>query len=159
MTGDTFCNRCGHRNPKVRLSCALCDAPLAQVVGEQTAVHLAVAARQAGRSSSANAGATHYRTDAPCLLITRGSLAGSRFILRGKTVTIGRDPGSDVFLDDITVSRRQAILHHRSAGFTVVDASSFNGTYLNGVRIDGEERLAHGDELQVGKFRLIFLEP
>lgn len=80
-------------------------------------------------------------------------------MLGDDTVTVGRDPRSDVFLDDVTVSRQQAEIRRRGSALVVVDTGSFNGTYLNGVRIDGETVLAQGDELRIGKFRLFYLEP
>lgn len=75
------------------------------------------------------------------------------------TTTLGRDPASDIFLDDVTVSRHQAEIHRRGSCVTVADTNSFNGTYLNGVRLEGEARLTHGDELQLGRFKILFLEP
>ncbi len=74
------------------------------------------------------------------------------------TVTIGRHPDSDIFLDDITVSRRHAEIHHDNDAYWAQDVGSLNGTYLNRQRIDTSS-LSSGDELQVGKFRLLFLAP
>jgi pSer/pThr/pTyr-binding forkhead associated (FHA) protein len=93
------------------------------------------------------------------LVVTRGPNSGSRFVLApeaGAVVTIGRHPESDVFLDDITVSRRHAEVRHDSGAFWAHDVGSLNGTYLNRERIDTAP-LSSGDELQVGKFRLLFL--
>lgn len=70
--------------------------------------------------------------------------------------TIGRHPDSDIFLDDVTVSRRHAEVVHAGGRFTVADAGSLNGTYLNRERIEKSE-MHSGDELQIGKFRLVFL--
>jgi pSer/pThr/pTyr-binding forkhead associated (FHA) protein len=90
------------------------------------------------------------------LVVKRGPNAGSRFTLRPGKTTIGRHPDSDIFLDDVTVSRRHAEVHHDGAAFTVNDVGSLNGTYLNRERIEQAD-LHSGDELQVGKFRLVFL--
>lgn len=158
MTGSTFCNRCGHRNSGDRFSCALCDALLPQPGGAPTAAHAPVLPTTPD-SSAADVVAGLDRTGGPCLVVTRGPLAGSRFMLGDDTVTVGRDPRSDVFLDDVTVSRQQAEIRRRGSALVVVDTGSFNGTYLNGVRIDGETVLAQGDELRIGKFRLFYLEP
>lgn len=158
MNGDTFCNGCGTRNPGDRTLCALCDEPLAGSRGERTAAHTPVPDGAEGDSSSRRVDPALYRTGEPCLLIVRGAMAGSRFMLWRDTTTVGRDPGSDIFLDDVTVSRRHAEIRRRGSYLLVFDTGSFNGTYLNGARIDDEALLAHGEELQVGKFRLSFLE-
>jgi pSer/pThr/pTyr-binding forkhead associated (FHA) protein len=90
------------------------------------------------------------------LVVKRGPNAGSRFALEGDTTTIGRHPESDIFLDDVTVSRRHADVRHDGSAFTVVDVGSLNGTYINRERIE-EADLHNGDELQIGKFRLVFI--
>jgi pSer/pThr/pTyr-binding forkhead associated (FHA) protein len=88
-------------------------------------------------------------------VVQRGPNAGSRFLLDKDLTTVGRHPDSDIFLDDVTVSRRHAEFHREAQGFTVSDVGSLNGTYLNRERI--ESTLVHsGDEVQVGKFRLLF---
>jgi pSer/pThr/pTyr-binding forkhead associated (FHA) protein len=90
------------------------------------------------------------------LVVRRGPNAGSRFLLDAETTTAGRHPESDIFLDDVTVSRRHAEFKQTSDGFAVRDVGSLNGTYVNRERID--ETLLHaGDEVQIGKFRLVFL--
>jgi pSer/pThr/pTyr-binding forkhead associated (FHA) protein len=92
------------------------------------------------------------------LVVKRGPNAGSRFLLDSELTTAGRHPDSDIFLDDVTVSRRHAEFHRSpySTSFTVRDVGSLNGTYLNRERIDSAE-LSSGDEVQIGKFRLVFL--
>jgi pSer/pThr/pTyr-binding forkhead associated (FHA) protein len=90
------------------------------------------------------------------LLVMRGPNAGRRFRLDGELTTAGRHPDSDIFLDDVTVSRRHAEFYRHGAGFTVRDVGSLNGTYVNRERIE-EAELAGGDEVQIGKFRLLFL--
>jgi pSer/pThr/pTyr-binding forkhead associated (FHA) protein len=90
------------------------------------------------------------------LLVKRGPNAGSRFLLDRATTTAGRHPNSDIFLDDITVSRRHAQFCCLSGEFQVVDAGSLNGTYLNREPVESAV-LANGDEVQIGKFRLVFL--
>ncbi len=90
------------------------------------------------------------------LLVMRGPNAGSRFRLDGDLTTAGRHPDSDIFLDDVTVSRRHAEFYRHGARFTVRDVGSLNGTYVNRERIE-EAELAGGDEVQIGKFRLLFL--
>jgi pSer/pThr/pTyr-binding forkhead associated (FHA) protein len=90
------------------------------------------------------------------LLVLRGPNAGSTFRLDGDLTTAGRHPDSDIFLDDVTVSRRHAEFYRESGRFTVRDVGSLNGTYVNGSRIE-ETELAGNDEVQIGKFRLKFL--
>ncbi len=91
------------------------------------------------------------------LVVKRGPNAGSRFMLDRDLVTAGRHPDSDIFLDDVTVSRRHAEFRRiPDGGFTVVDVGSLNGTYLKRGRIDSAMPLSSGDEVQIGKFRLTF---
>ena len=86
----------------------------------------------------------------------RGPNAGSRFRLDADLTTAGRHPDSDIFLDDVTVSRRHAEFYRQGNRFTVRDVGSLNGTYVNRERIE-EAELTGGDEVQIGKFRLLFL--
>ncbi|HPU13894.1 MAG TPA: FHA domain-containing protein [Aeromicrobium sp.] len=90
------------------------------------------------------------------LLVQRGPDAGSRFLLDSDSVSAGRHPSSDIFLDDISVSRRHATFKRVEGGFSVADEGSLNGTYVNRDRIDGEIVLTGGDEVQLGKYRLIY---
>lgn len=89
------------------------------------------------------------------LVVLRGPNAGSRFLLDAELVTAGRHPDSDVFLDDVTVSRRHAEFRRTSDGYQVRDVGSLNGTYVNRDRVD-EVTLSNGDEVQVGKYRLVY---
>jgi len=90
------------------------------------------------------------------LVVKRGPNAGSRFLLDRDTTSAGRHPDSDIFLDDVTVSRRHAEFRRDGAEFVVVDVGSLNGTYVNREPVDSAV-LANGDEVQIGKFRLVFL--
>jgi pSer/pThr/pTyr-binding forkhead associated (FHA) protein len=89
------------------------------------------------------------------LVVQRGPGSGSRFLLDQDVVTAGRHPDSEIFLDDVTVSRRHAEFHREGETFTVSDVGSLNGTYVNRDRID-RVLLNDGDEVQIGKFRLVF---
>jgi pSer/pThr/pTyr-binding forkhead associated (FHA) protein len=89
------------------------------------------------------------------LVVKRGPNAGSRFLLDRPTTSAGRHPDSDIFLDDVTVSRRHAEFRRDSGEFVVVDVGSLNGTYVNRDRID-DALLQNGDEVRIGKFRLVF---
>ncbi len=90
------------------------------------------------------------------LVVTRGEAAGSRILLDLETTRAGRHPRSDIFLDDITVSRRHAEIVREGGAYRVRDAGSLNGTYVNRERVE-EAPLNHGDVLQVGKYKLHFL--
>jgi pSer/pThr/pTyr-binding forkhead associated (FHA) protein len=90
------------------------------------------------------------------LLVQRGSTSGARFLLDAEVTTVGRHPGNDIFLDDVTVSRKHAQFLRTPDGFAVKDVGSLNGTYVGNKRIDGERGLHTGDEVQVGKFRFLF---
>lgn len=87
-----------------------------------------------------------------------GGRAGETFPLQGDRVTVGRRPDSDVFLDDVTVSRDHAVIVRRGSEYFLDDCGSLNGTYVNRQRIESH-RLDDGDELQVGKYKLAFLHP
>ena len=90
------------------------------------------------------------------LLVKRGPNAGSTFLLEAESTSVGRNTDSEVFLDDVTVSRAHAVIERRADGsFFVRDAGSLNGTYVNGEQVD-ETKLASGDEVQIGRFKLVF---
>ncbi|MDN5811576.1 MAG: FHA domain-containing protein [Micrococcaceae bacterium] len=84
-----------------------------------------------------------------------GPNRGARFLLDGELSTVGRHPEADIFLDDVTVSRKHAQFRRDGEGFQVVDSGSLNGTYVNGDRVDAV-RLRTGSEVRIGKFRLTF---
>ena len=161
-----FCNRCGHRNPDGANFCSSCGATLERPPGEQGA---STTALPAVVLLPGDAAAEPYPLepgdllgDVPrggsVLVVTRGPNTGSRFVLGpdDAVVTIGRHPESDIFLDDITVSRRHAEVRHEHGAYLARDVGSLNGTYLNRERIE-RAPLHSGDELQIGKFRLVFL--
>jgi FHA domain len=90
------------------------------------------------------------------LVVQRGPNAGSRYLLDADSTSVGRHPDAVIFLDDVTVSRRHAEFRREATGFRVVDVGSLNGTYVNRHRID-DVVLANGDEVQIGKYRLLYL--
>lgn len=90
------------------------------------------------------------------LIINRGSNLGSRFLITSEGASIGRSSGSDVFLDDITVSRSHAKIESTSPGFSLKDSGSLNGTYVNNSSVT-EIVLHSGDQIQIGKFHLLFV--
>jgi pSer/pThr/pTyr-binding forkhead associated (FHA) protein len=90
------------------------------------------------------------------LLVQRGPDAGARFLLDTDVVTVGRHPDSDIFLDDISVSRRHATFTRTEGRYVISDLGSLNGSYINRDRIDTDVVLSGGDEVQIGKYRLIY---
>lgn len=90
------------------------------------------------------------------LIMQRGPSAGARFLLDDDRTVAGRSPQADIFLDDVTVSRKHAEFHRDGTAFSVRDLGSLNGLFFNGERIDGTAQLVDGSEVQVGKFRLTF---
>ncbi|ALE07669.1 hypothetical protein AL755_08110 [Arthrobacter sp. ERGS1:01] len=89
------------------------------------------------------------------LIAHTGPNAGARFLLDSNVTTVGRHPDADIFLDDVTVSRRHVQFFRVDGGFELTDSGSLNGTYVNGDRVDSV-RLHNGNEVQIGKFRLTF---
>src|ERR1700676_3741270 len=110
---------------------------------------------QTGSESSVS-GVEGLPAGSALLVVKRGPNAGSRFLLDQAVTSAGRHPDSDIFLDDVTVSRRHAELRLENAEFQVVDVASPNGTYVTREPVDSAV-LANGDEVQIGKFRLVFL--
>jgi hypothetical protein len=153
-----YCQQCGHEISQDAKFCAECGAP---VGGRQPAPHShedTTAAIEIGAFDP-----SHDVTDLPeleagtgMLVVVRGPNAGSRFLLDREATTVGRHPDSDIFLDDVTVSRRHAELLRTSGQMTVKDLGSLNGTYVNGERVD-ERALGTGDEVQIGRFKLLFV--
>ncbi|CAA9282257.1 MAG: FHA-domain-containing protein [uncultured Corynebacteriales bacterium] len=159
-----FCTRCGHDNPDDARFCAQCGAPLSRVEyassPDATSIFQPGSFDEAGlgdEQGEEHAGAVDALPPGSALLVVkRGPNAGSRFLLDQDVTTAGRHPDSDIFLDDVTVSRRHAEFRREAGGFVVHDVGSLNGTYVNRQRID-VAALAGGDEVQVGKFRLLYL--
>ena len=168
-----FCTQCGHQNPDGSRFCSRCGAALLRAGAgfegpvETTSTISLAALVGALDSEAANAPAPDpavpdggaldaLPAGSALLVVKRGPNAGSRFLLDADTTTAGRHPESDIFLDDVTVSRRHAEFARESGGFIVRDVGSLNGTYLNRERIDAAG-LAGGDEVQIGKYRLVFL--
>jgi pSer/pThr/pTyr-binding forkhead associated (FHA) protein len=90
------------------------------------------------------------------LVVVKGPNIGDSYLIDDDEIAIGRDPLSDIFLDDVTVSRKHAVINVKDSEFILKDAGSLNGTYVNGVRLD-QVVLNHGDQLQVGKYKLLFV--
>jgi len=94
--------------------------------------------------------------EGPMLVVRKGREVGQRFYLDRDSLTVGRDPSSDIFLNDVTVSRNHAVLHVVGDAVSIEDAGSLNGTYVNGVCVE-KAQLAHGDAVQIGTFQMVFM--
>ena len=161
---SVYCARCGQASPEGARFCSHCGAPImragAERPGESTST-ISLGGTDLADGDYEEPLAEPAATEAlppgtALLLVKRGPNAGSRFLLDSELTTVGRHPGSDIFLDDVTVSRRHAEFYRHGTGFVVRDVGSLNGTYVNRERIE-ETSLNDGDEVQVGKFRLTFL--
>ncbi len=162
-----FCTACGHKNPDDARFCSQCgtrlasgdSAPLPPVQDATATMNLRPAAEAEAEErpldEDAAAAVDALPVGSALLVVQRGPSAGSRFLLDTEVTTVGRHPESDIFLDDVTVSRRHAEFRRTPQGFVVCDVGSLNGTYVNRDRID-EVVLAGGDEVQIGKFRLVY---
>jgi pSer/pThr/pTyr-binding forkhead associated (FHA) protein len=147
-----YCTRCGHPNKDEARFCANCGAPLQ----EDTTIGITpVDIEEEGGEEYPFPG-EQLEPGQALLLVKRGQNAGSTFLIQADATTIGRNPDSDVFLDDVTVSRRHALVARGGDGFTIEDLGSLNGTFLNRHRIEKAD-LENGDEVQIGKYRLIYL--
>ncbi|HEY5155986.1 MAG TPA: FHA domain-containing protein [Acidimicrobiales bacterium] len=156
MAAEVYCNNCGHRNPVGSNFCSSCGAVLETDAPDSTTITFHPPSPVDPVEEEIVADARDLPADLGVLLVTRGQNAGSRFTLTQAVTTAGRHPESDIFLDDVTVSRRHVEIVAGPDGFQVRDVGSLNGTYLNRERID-EAPLTSGDELQIGKFKLVFL--
>ncbi len=160
-----FCTECGHQNPDSARFCAQCGHRL--VTPERPAESTSTLSfggpdRTDHDTDSTLSPAEVAAVDAlpsgsALLVVQRGPSSGSRFLLDTDEVSAGRHPDSEIFLDDVTVSRRHAIFRRTSHGYLVADVGSLNGTYVNRDRID-EVLLSAGDEVQIGKFRLVYFD-
>jgi len=153
-----YCNQCGHRNPAGSNFCSSCGAVLERGDEHLTSMITLTPVESAGEvaEEEVHVSIDDFPAGVGLLVVKRGPNAGSRFLLGPALTTIGRKPDSDIFLDDVTVSRRHAEITATPEGFVARDVGSLNGTYLNRERME-EATLANGDEVQVGKFRLVFL--
>jgi hypothetical protein len=150
-----YCNNCGHQNPLGSNFCSSCGAALTQAGDEPVTVTFQV--ESIGGTEDVEVDLEDLAVNG-VMVVTRGPNAGSRFVLDAPFITAGRHPDSDIFLDDVTVSRNHVELTRQESGAYVVrDVGSLNGTYLNRERIE-EAPLHNGDELQIGKFKLVYLD-
>jgi FHA domain/zinc-ribbon domain len=148
-----YCPECGFQNPEAANYCAKCGALLVHDPGAETTMAYTLDEREDDPAEVLE----DLGVKGPALVVrSGGGRAGETFHPEGERTTIGRSPDCEIFLDDVTVSRKHAVLTRRDGGFFIEDLGSLNGTFLNRHRIESAE-LNDGDELQIGKYRLMFL--
>ena len=149
------CPECGFANGEGANYCQRCGAFLGQA---ETLVGPATATYRIGETGDIEAIDLSDVVSRGAALVIRagGGRAGESFVLDRDRLTLGRRPDSDIFLDDVTVSRDHAVVVRRGSDYHLDDCGSLNGTYVNRRRIDSQ-RLSDGDELQIGKYKLAFL--
>jgi hypothetical protein len=147
-----YCSECGFQNPESANYCSRCGALLEK--GDGAEVTQAFTADDVGEDAQELA----EGLEGPALVVrSGGGRAGEMFRPAEGRTRIGRSPDCEIFLDDVTVSRNHAVLVERDGKFFAEDQGSLNGTFVNRRRIDSVE-LQNGDELQIGKYRLTFVE-
>ena len=167
-----YCTNCGNANPDDARFCSRCgtrlvgaeEQPPAPIPGGDSTATISIAGGDRVEISSDRqlnpvdaAAVDALPVGSALLVVQRGPGAGSRFLLDKDVVTAGRHADSEIFLDDVTVSRRHATFTREDGSFTVADAGSLNGTYVNRDRIDTVV-LKDTDEVQIGKYRLVFFQ-
>ncbi|MFZ2502159.1 MAG: FHA domain-containing protein [Nocardioides sp.] len=163
-----YCTECGSQNPDQARFCSQCGTRLAGAAPAAPPVEMSDATATitfGGRDVTESIDRGLDPVDAAAvdalppghalLVVQRGPGAGSRFLLDADLVKAGRHPDSEIFLDDVTVSRRHAEFRRSGVEFSVADAGSLNGTYVNRDRIESVD-LQDGDEVQIGKYRLVY---
>lgn len=152
-----FCNQCGHHNPSDARFCSSCGAPLSVTPDTTVTIPRVDPLQEVPGEEQLLVSLADVPEGTGVLVVRSGSQAGQRFALETQVTRLGRSTENEISLDDITVSRHHADIEAVDGGaFRVRDAGSLNGTYLNLERIDGDAALGNGDEIQVGKFRLVF---
>ena len=148
------CPECGFSNDEGANYCQRCGAFLAQSEPPPGTTTATYKVGETGELEEVELGDVVAR-GAALVIRAGGGRSGESFPLEGERLTVGRRPDSDIFLDDVTVSRDHALLVRRGSDYYLDDCGSLNGTYVNRHRIDSH-RLADGDELQIGKYKLAF---
>lgn len=150
-----FCSQCGHELADDARFCSSCGAPVSASPSDANDTTAAIDLGALDPS--------HEPEELPALepgtgmlVVVRGPNAGSRYLLDRDVTTVGRHPDADIFLDDVTVSRRHAEVRRDPAGVEVADLGSLNGTYVGGERVE-QRVLTTGEELQIGRFKLLYV--
>jgi FHA domain-containing protein/zinc ribbon protein len=149
------CRQCGHQNESGANFCSSCGNPLPHE--DEATLSLTELAERLELDEELGAALAELPDGMGMLVVRRGPNAGSRFVLDAPKTALGRHPDSDIFLDDITVSRRHAEVRRTGDGhYEVSDVGSLNGTYVDHKRVDTAP-LHHLADLQIGRFVLVFL--
>ena len=149
-----YCPECGFQNPEAANYCSKCGALL---VRDESASDTTMSFTPEEGEEEGGDLLEELRTEGPALVVrSGGGRAGEHFLLQEERITVGRSPECDIFLDDVTVSRRHALVKQADGGFLIEDQGSLNGTFLNRRRIESAP-LDDGDEVQIGKYKLTFL--
>ncbi len=153
-----FCNQCGHRNPPESAFCSSCGGVLDRLDDHTiTLAKVDPLLDGPGPDDDVVVNLGDLAAGSASLVVRNGPQAGVTLLLDAEITRLGRAGDSEISLDDITVSRRHAEIVRDGQYYRVRDAGSLNGTYVNHIRID-EAPLQQGDELQIGKFRLVFFQ-
>jgi hypothetical protein len=148
-----YCTECGFQNPEAANYCSRCGALLEKGDANSETTETFAAQDVVEPQHDPVEG-----LEGPALVVrTGGGRAGESFLPAGERTRIGRSPDCEIFLDDVTVSRNHAVLVERDGAFYAEDEGSLNGTFVNRRRIDSV-KLENGDELQIGKYRMTFVE-
>ena len=160
------CPNCGHESAAEDRFCGSCGVPLSaeafeslEHTGSITSIIAPGPGTGSGPMSAVGSGTQFELPSGSALLVVhRGPGEVQEYVLEEAVgvLTVGRAPEAAIFLDDVTVSRHHAEFRHGAEGWSVRDVGSLNGTYVNRVRVD-DQRLQGGDEVQIGKFRFVFL--
>ena len=149
-----YCPECGFQNQEAANYCSKCGALLIKDEGGAETTQTYTPDELADEDGPLD----EIAAEGPALVVrSGGGRAGEHFSPQGERTTIGRSPDNDVFLDDVTVSRKHAVLVQSDGEFEIEDLGSLNGTFVNRRRIDAVTRLQSGDEVQIGKYRLSFI--
>ena len=149
-----YCPECGFQNPESANYCSKCGALLVKDDGGAETTQTYTPEEIADEDGPLD----EIAAEGPALVVrSGGGRAGEHFSPQGDRTTIGRSPDNDIFLDDVTVSRKHAVLVQSGGEIQIEDLGSLNGTFVNRRRIDSAARLESGDEVQIGKYRLSFI--
>jgi hypothetical protein len=149
------CPECGFQNPESANYCSKCGALLMR---DEPGAHTTMTFTPEEAGEEDGLSLAELRIEGPALVVrSGGGRAGETFALEHERIAVGRAPECEVFLDDVTVSRKHAAISRGPDGYTIDDEGSLNGTYVNRRRVE-TAKLEDGDEVQIGKYKLTFLE-
>jgi FHA domain/zinc-ribbon domain len=151
------CPECGFVNPEGANYCQKCGAYLARQEGEEEPTTMTYKVDETGEYHPVDIDEVVEEAGAALVIRSGGGRSGESFTVEGDRVGIGRSPDAEVFLDDVTVSRNHALIVRRRDGLYIDDLGSLNGTYVNRRRIESH-KLEDADEIQIGKYKLSYLE-